>query len=326
MALPRYVQRIARLPEVFERLAEHPDGLPLDVLAAQTGIPTGELRDDLLAFYVADVGDLYLGLSRDSVLEFLTPDGDDDDPATAEIVRIVSEEPTGELGVEHLDAAELALIYTSAQALLEIEPANEELHGAVEVLTETMFGLPSTPAAPRTWNEPLEALQYAVTERRAVRIAYSRTWSEGVNERIIDPYLLVQTRRGWEVDAGPPDTDGKLRTFLLGNLREYAVLSSSFTLPDDLPAMLEAQRATSTVRVRIPHAARWAADFYAESVTVVDDDELTATLDLALLPPVEQRVGLLLLIAGEDAVVLEPRGLVAAGPALAAKLLAHHRS
>ena len=38
---PRYVQRIARLPRVFERLAAHPDGLPLATLAAD---PPGTAR------------------------------------------------------------------------------------------------------------------------------------------------------------------------------------------------------------------------------------------------------------------------------------------
>ena len=79
------------------------------------------------------------------------------------------------------------------------------------------------------------------------------------------------------------------------------------------------------MRVQIPQAARWAADFYAEKVEVVDDDELATTLDLDLLPPIEHRVGLLLLIAGEDARVLKPANLIAAGPRLAAALLAHHR-
>lgn len=78
--------------------------------------------------------------------------------------------------------------------------------------------------------------------------------------------------------------------------------------------------------MRIPHAARWAADFYAEQATVVDDDETAATLDLELLPPVKHRIGLLLLVAGVDAWVLDPARLLAAGPKLAGELLEHHRA
>lgn len=322
---PRYVERIARLPRVFELLAAHPDGLPLVTLSARVGVGVDELREDLMAFFTADLGDL-LGMSRPDVLEFVGPDGEDVDPNTAEIVRIVSERPVEELGVEHVDAAELALIYTAAEALLDIDPTDADLAGAIDVLTETIFGEPLALTGGMTsWQRPLEPLQDAARDRRKVRIVYSRAWEPGVSERVIEPYRLVQTRRGWEVDAGPIDDLGRMRTYLLSNLREYNVLPDAFTPPDDLDARLEAQRATTRVRVRLPHAARWVADFYAERVGVVDEDELTVTVDLDLLPPVEQRVGLLLLAAGLDTVVLSPAGLVQAGPRLAAELLEHHR-
>ena len=64
----------------------------------------------------------------------------------------------------------------------------------------------------------------------------------------------------------------------------------------------------------------------ARTVSVPGWGTSTTTLDLDLLPPVEHRVGLLLLIAGDDAQVLEPAGLIAAGPKLAAELLEHHRA
>lgn len=238
---------------MFEILAAHPDGLAVADLAEQVGVPADELREDLLAFYTADVGTLLLGLSRPDVLEFVGADGDDD-PATAEVVRIVEERPAEELGVQYVDAAELALVYTAAQGLLDLNPDDVELRGAAQVLTETMLGDPARPQ-------------------------------------------LVQTRRGWEVDAGPPDTNRKLRTFLVSNFREYERLDEPFEPPADLARLLENQRSTTRVRVRIPHPARWAADFYGEHVETVAYDELTATLDLDLLPPVEHRIGLLLLIA-----------------------------
>jgi proteasome accessory factor C len=324
MAAPKYAQRFARLPHVFEVLAAHPDGMSVTDLAAQLGVPPAELREDLLAFYAADAGALLWGLSRPEVLEFVGTEGDDD-PATADVVRIVDERPTEELGVEYVDAAELALVYTAARGLLDLEPDNADLEAAVGVLTETMLGDPVRSRPPASWNRPLASFDDAIDEHRKVRIIYSRTWREGVSERDIDPYRLVQTRRGWEVDAGPPDEQGRLRTFLVANIRKFEVLDETFSPPGDLERLLEEQRATTRVRVRIPHAARWAADFYAEQVTIVADDELTATLDLELLPPVPQRIGLLLLIAGQEARVLDPTALVAAGPELAAELLAHHR-
>jgi predicted DNA-binding transcriptional regulator YafY len=321
---PKYVQRVARLPEVFAVLAAHPDGLPLADLGARFSIPPEELRADLLAFFTADLGGL-LGLSRPSVLEFLGPDGRDAEPNQAEIVRIVDERPAEELGVEYVDAATLGLIYSSARALAEVDPGDQALQGALDVLAETMFGESLVPPTARTWNRPLEPLQDAARDHRKVKIVYSRAWTEGVIERVIDPYRLVQTRRGWEVDAGPPDADGALRTYLLSNLREFDVLDETFEPPTDLDERLTRQRATRTVRVRIPHSARWAADVYAEQVRVVADDELDVTLDLDLLAPVERRVGLLVLAAGPDARVVDPAGMIAAIPELAAELLAHHR-
>ena len=143
-----------------------------------------------------------------------------------------------------------------------------------------------------------------------------------MSERVIEPYHLVQTRRGWEVDAGPLDADGQLRTFLLSNIRSVEVLEGTFEIPGNLPQLLESQRATTTVRARLPQSSRWAADMYAEQVSVVEEDELTAVLDLELLPPVEQRVGLLVLVA--DASVVSPARLGDAGAQLAAELIRHH--
>ena len=321
--VPNYVARIARLPRVFERLAAHPDGLPLADLAADLDVPVAELRDDLLAFYTADVSsDWLLGLTRPDVLEFLGADGDDVDPNEAEVVRFVEE--TGELGVEYVDAAELALVHTAALALLDMEPDNADLASAIEALTETMLGVPGDlPQAP-DWNRSLPLLQEARESRRAARIVYSRAWSPGVSEREIEPYSLVQTRRGWEVDAGPPDAHGRLRTYLLSNIREVRLLDRTFDVPADLPALLDAQRTTTTVRVLLPQDARWAADFYAERVRFVSDDEQEVVVDVDLLPPLERRVGMLLLAAGPTAFVVEPAELQDAGVVLAEELLVHH--
>lgn len=324
MVASKYARRVARLPAVFELLAAHPDGLSVADLAGQLGIPGEELREDLLAFFCADTGGL-LGLSRPPVLEFVGTDGDDEDPATAEVVRIVDERPAEELGVEYVDAGELALVFTAARAMLDIDPGDSDLAGAVAVLTETMFGTDTEPAQARTWELPLEPLQDAVQQHRTAHIVYSRSWLPGVVERDIDPYRLVQTRRGWEVDAGPPDEQGRLRTYLLSNVRSVRLGDASFEPPADLGRRLAGQRQTATVQVRVPHTGRWAADMYAEEVTVVGEDESSVTLELAMLPPVAQRVGLLILAAGDDTVVIDDPALLQASLRLADELLAHHR-
>ncbi len=323
--VPNYAARIARLPQVFERLAAHPDGLPLAQLAAEVGVPAGELRDDLLAFYTADISSEWLlGLTRPDVLEFLSVEGEDVEPAEAEIVRFVEE--TGELGVEYVDAAELALVHTAALALYDLEPDNEELAEAIGVLTETMLGEPGDEPRVADWKQALPLLQEAREKRQSARIVYSRAWSPGVSEREVDPYALVQTRRGWEVDAGPVDDEGRLRTYLLSNIREVELIDRTFEVPADLAARLDAQRATTTVRVLVPQEARWAVDFYGEHVRNVSDDEESVVVDVDLLPPLEKRVGMLLLAAGPEAFVVSPPELVDAGVVLAEELLVHHAS
>lgn len=321
---PKYVARIARLPRVFERLTRQPEGVSLESLAAEFDLTVAELREDLLAFYTADVGaDWLLGLGRPEVLEFLGPDGLSEDPGTAEVVRIVTERPA-DLGVEYVDAGELGLVYTAALALLDIEPDNADLGEAIDVLAETMFGEASGVPDVRAWNRLLPALQKAQRDRKAVRIVYSRAWEHGVSEREIEPYRLVQTRRGWEVDAGPVDEKGLLRTYLLSNIRSVEPVERSFAVPDDLAARLAAQRRTTTVQVLLPQSARWVADFYAEKVTNVSDDEESVVVDLELLPPLDRRVGMLLLAAGPEAFVMHPRELETAGVVLAEELLFHH--
>lgn len=331
---PKYVERFARLPKVFERLQRQPDGVSLEELAADFDISVAALREELLAFYTADIGGRWL-LTRPEVLEFLGPDGDTEDPGTAGIVRIVAEVPA-DIGVEYVDAGELGLAYTAALALLETEPGNEELGQAIDVLTETMFG-PSAAAADgdgageaapavAAWNRLLPVFREALAAGRAVRIVYSRAWHPGVTEREIEPYQLVQTRRGWEVDAGPADAEGRLRTFLLSNIRSAEIVERGFTAPDDVADRLAEQRATTRVRVLLPQSARWAADFYAETVTLVEDDEEDVVVDLELLPPVDRRVGRLLLAAGPLATVLDPAELDSAGVVLAEELMVHHSS
>jgi proteasome accessory factor C len=328
MSTPKYVERISRLPRVFEHLAVHPDGLPLRELAQSFHVPPDTLREDLLAFYAADVGpDVLMGLSRPSVLEFLGPDGREADPNDAEIVRVSDPRHVDELGVEHVDASELALIYTAATALLDVEPDNDDLAAAVDVLAETMLGQAAggVAAGPAPWNRLVEPLAHAEREQLRVDIVYSRAFEPGVSSRTIEPYRLVRTRRGWEVDAGPLDDNGDMRTYLLTNIREAIVRDDHFDLPDDLPGLLAADRRTTVARVEIPQSARWAADMYAERVTVVDDGELAVVLELELLPPLRHRLGLLVLAAGPTARILEPADLVDCPGELARTLLDHHR-
>ncbi|MGK2875965.1 MAG: WYL domain-containing protein [Nocardioides sp.] len=325
MAAPRYVQRVARLPEVLAHLAAQPDGLPLAELAARFGIDPDELREDLLAYYSADVSDAMFGLARPETLEFLGPEGDLADPNIAFAVQVVDPGPMTDVGVEHVSAAELALLYTAATALHDVDPDDEDLASAIDVLATSLVDGAEIIPRQGSGTVPIAVLREAQAARRAVRIDYSRAWSEGVGSRVIHPYRLVQTQRGWEVDAGPVAADGGLRTFLVANIRSVQVLEETFQTPAEMTALLARQRATTRVRMQIPHQASWAPYLYAERVHRVSDDADTFTADLDLLPPVGRRVGLITLAAPDGTRVLAPAELAAAVADLAAELLDHHR-
>jgi len=325
MAVPVYVRRIAGLLGVFDHLEDYPDGVRLDVLATECGIDADQLREDLLAYYAADPG-WWLGLERRHVLEWTSPDsGDDVDPQQAVMVRLVGD--PSDLGVDYLDAGELALVYTAASAALETSgPAGDpDLASALDVIVETMYG-EATPGPQNGWRSPhLDDLKRAASEHRLVRLVYSRQWDSGIFERVIEPWRLVQTTvRGWEIDAGPVASNGRLRSYLLSNIRDLEVLDETFSLPDDAAARLAEQRQTSLVTLELPHRSRWALDEYAEEVAVIAQNDESFIAQVALLEPVGWRVGLLMLAAGLDSRVIVPAGLVSEGPALAARLLAHH--
>lgn len=331
MATPSYVRRIARLLDVFDQLQAHPDGVAIALLAEECEIDPDELREDLLAYYTADPG-IWLGLTRRRVLEWTGTDGDGDeadeaDPTSALMVRLV-EEPQ-DLGVEYLDAGELALIHAAASAALDIQArgGDPDLEAAINVIAETLMGGAAS-LEESAWRPPrLGQLQQASVHRRKVRIRYSRQWETGVVERTIEPWRLVQTAvRGWEVDSGPVAANGKLRTYLVSNIREAEILDETFSVSDGNEALLAAQRATTKVRLHLPHRARWALDEYAENSVVVADTAGGFTVDVDLLEPVGWRVGLITLAAGPDTRVLRPAGLISEGPSLAQRLLTHHGS
>lgn len=326
MAAPVYVRRIAGLLDVFDRLEDYPQGVALDVLAEECGIDPEQLREDLLAYYAADPG-WWLGLERRHVLEWTSPEtsGEDVDPHRAVTVRLVGD--PSDLGVDYLDAGELALVYTAATAALEMAgpTGDPDLASALDVIVDTMYG-DQAPAPHSGWRSPyLEDLKRAASERRLVRLVYSRQWGAGVFERVIEPWRLVQTTvRGWEIDAGPVAANGRLRTYLLTNIRDLEVLDETFSLPADAEDRLAEQRQTSVVTLELPHRSRWALDEYAEEVTILADTDESFTAQVALLEPVGWRIGLLMLAGGVNTRVIEPSRLISEGPALAARLLAHH--
>ena len=324
MTVSRYVQRVGRLPQVLDVLSQHPDGLSLADLAAVVGTDPGQLREDVLAWYRVDLVEYGIEVYQPPVVEFVGSDGRDDDPHRAEVLRVVSRRPERELGVEHLSAGDLATLYRAGRALLALEPDNADLAGALAALERSLLpdaGMIAT--APEDGHA--RRLASAARDHRRVRVVYARAWHPGVRERVLEPYGLTRTRRGWEVDAGPRDDRGRIRTYLVSGIREVEVLDHSFVPPADVDELIEANRRRTSVVLVVPQSARWAVDRFAERVEVVQEDEDSVKLRAEMLPPVSRRVGLLLITAGPDAYVMEPADLREAGAAVAAELLEHHR-
>lgn len=319
-----YARRLAALPGALAILELHPEGLPLRDLAAELGVHPDDLREVFLAYYLADL--VELGDFGQPVVEFFAPgaDADEVDPATAEWVRVVASDPEQELGVDHLSAEQLARLFEAGSDLLALEPGNSTLAAALDAFRTALWPVDEPTGTPSP-DSTAQQLHRAVQEHRRARITYVRQWHPGSGERVIEPYRLVRTRRGWEVDAGPADEIAAVRTFLLSNISACTVLDDRFEPPADVDELVAVHRAQVTVEMVVPQNGRWAVDRYAESVTVLADDEESVSLRADLLPPVESRLGLLLLCCGPAAFVMTPRSLASAGETVAATLLDHHR-
>jgi len=323
---PKFIQRIARLPQVLNALSAYPDGLPLRVLASRFDVDADTMRQDLITYLDLESWGWTYDIFRRPAIEFVQPEaGYTTDGSTDTTVRVVAGKPSG-LGIEHLSAGDLALIYTAGAALLDVNPNDTDLAEALHVITETMYGEPATQPHAGEWNRFLRPLQQAQQEQRRVKIVYSRTWRPGVTERIIEPLRLVQTHRGWEIDAGPTGPEGNLRTYILSNVRSADLLDETFDPPAGFESLLERQRAVTTVRMELAQDARWAADMYAERVTVVEEDETKFTADLQLLPPIGDRVGLIILASGTETRVLSPGRVLPEAVGVIEELLRHHES
>lgn len=319
-----YAKRLAALPRALAILELHPQGLPLADLAGELGVRPEDLREVVMAYYLADL--VELGNFGQPVVEFFAPDADDGevDPATAQWVRVVARDPEQELGVDHLSAEQLGRLFEAGADLLALEPENATLRSALEAFQSALWPVDG-PAGTEWKATTAQQLHKAVQERRRVRISYVRQWHPGAGERVIEPYRLVRTRRGWEVDAGPADEVAAVRTFLVSGISTCEVLDETFQLPADVDELLTTQRTPVTVELVVPQDRRWAVDRYSEAVTVLADDEESVSLRAELLPPVAQRLGLLLLCCGPDAFVMTPLDLADSGADVARVLLEHHR-
>lgn len=307
----RAAESFVRLSKVLNLLHAHPRGLSIQYLADEVGVPEKRLREEILDFYTADT----LGVRPDTIV-FVSADGREQDPAQADVVRVVSDKPSAELGVELLSPQRWLEVYETTSRVAQMQPEDTDLAAAVEIIRLRILGeLPSRPES-----EVGRIISEAISDRRVVTLDYSRAWKPGVVTATVHPLRLVETTRGWELDAMYPD--GDLRTFIVDRIRHVELSDETFTVPEGIGARLAEQRQVTTVELVVPHGYRWVVDRYAEGTDVVLTDDGDQQIRAEFLPPVAERVGLVLVTAPDSFVVAGD--FQDAGRDVAQKLLAHH--
>jgi proteasome accessory factor C len=309
-------------------LADHPDGVRLTELAARLGSTEDAIINEIAAYHPAGVtADELGGGYYAPVIEFVAGSPGDMAAAAAlddgPLVRLRDVRPSSGVGVRSLTFGQLASVVVQGLALLAEDPDDEELKVALEMLAGSVLD----GAAPTgtSWSDVVARhVRHAGAERRRVRIRYALAWKPGVIERVIEPYRVIRTRHGWEIDATVVGRDGAVVTFAASGIVSLDVLADRFRRPPDVDQRIERHRRPVPVELVVPYDARWAVEMHAESVEVLGGDEQMLRIRALMPPPVGPRVGLLLITAGPQASVSEPTNLKAAGRDLAGALLAHH--
>ena len=316
-----FVTQLAGLPLLMEALSHH-RAMSIDLLAAQVAMPEPTVRQLLLTYYLTDEPAERRGWLPP--LRFVDEAGEDVDPSSAPLVRLTSDIVTNDLAFRYSPVDTWATSYRIARDRLHLEPGNSLLEGALEKLKVAIDDemrpsrqIMHRPIAPSDWYR-------ATQEHHRVAIRYSRAWRPGITERVVDPYRVVRTRRGWEVDAGPPDDNGRLRTYLLPGVVAAEFLTETFEPPEDLVEMLARQRRTTAIEFVVPPEEVWVVERLAERIEVVKRDDVDVLIRAHLLEPVRERVAEILVTAGPEAMVVD-KDLMDAGRDLARALLEHHR-
>jgi proteasome accessory factor C len=288
------------------------------------GQPADQVRAQLAAFNDVDTTDLLL-----DPMFTITPAGGwpeddtvpDPDPADTDLIAFSPAVAGRDLGLAHVDAGTLGPLLAAADQLSTLEPGNLPLASAVDTLRTALLAGVTGHAAYRT--RTAAVFQHAATTQRTVRITYASVWTAKVTTRTIHPYRVVSTRRGYEVDAGPLDDDGRPRTFLITGIRDYQLLDRTFDLPAHAADAIAANRTLTPVDGVAPHRSMWAVRHWAERVDQSQADADDVAFTAWLLPPVPERVALICLAGGPGIDIDDPT-LAQTAPDLATDLLHHH--
>lgn len=320
--VPGYVQRYSRILRALEVLSYYPDGLPLAQLADELGVTVPDLRQEILAYYTAEPA-AGSGYTMPGI-GFLSPAGEDDDPSTAEVVVLTDPQALAELGVVRLTTTEMAAVWRAGRILAEYEPDNGVLAAGLRVLADGWLNEPKD-TLDDAGSSCVAVIRQAIAQRRRIRFRYARVWRPGISTRTADPYRLICTNRGWELDAGPLDDDGNPRSFLLSNLDELQILDATFEVPEGIEQVLQDNRAQIAVELSLPQRGAWGVDTQADRSGLIRSDPETITLRVELSPPYAPRLALILAPTGGEGMLMSNRELAPQITEVAKRLLAHHR-
>lgn len=191
--LPGYVRRFAAVPAALAVLQDRGGPVELAELAEEVGADPESLGADLQMFLSV----------RSSIYhqEALVRTVETRDGSEREYFQLTTTQAAGELGVDFLPTDALIGMYVRGHEILDIEPGNDALARALDKL-EQLLVPPDIVPDPTEEGGHVSLLRDAVAGRRKVRLEYSKAWRAGVDTRIVEPYQLLRTHRGWEVDAG----------------------------------------------------------------------------------------------------------------------------
>jgi proteasome accessory factor C len=318
--LPGYVLRYRRILDALAILARSPDGLPLTELAAELGTDAATLREEILVYYTTDPGD-GAGAWLPGI-DWINRLGEQEDPATAEWVVLTDPAAVAHLGSVRMTADQVAALWERGRRALEQQPDDHDLATAVDKLAAELLGVAEVPVEPGSGH--VAALRSAAAQHRPVRIGYRRDWEPGSYERVVHPYRLSHTSQGWELDAGPLDANGRVRTYLLRNIASLEVLAGAFEEPAGIADVIAADRAPVRVRFLLPQRAVWSVDELSAHAQVLSEDAEDAEVLVHLRQPYAARAALVLAPAHGAGSLLDHLELEDGVRAFARRLLAHH--
>ena len=292
--MTRYRQIIT---EVVALVEEQGGPLTVGELSCALHVPPAEIFRQVRAYDV-DIAADQLALNDTRPEVFIIPSGDEDHHADCDLCQVgLSGTPSRDLlGVERFDAAVLGPLYRAASELSARDPDNRVLAEALEKLRAAF--LPGLRPISPFRAEVVAQLGQAIGAGRRVRIRYSRAWEPGVYERVVDPYRVEWTRRGAELDAGPIQADGTIRTYLVSRIESLTVLDDTFERPVDADERCAAGRRTTTVTGVVPSDRLWVVERAAESTEVLEREGDMVRFAAELLPPVHWRAGRMIVVAG----------------------------